>query len=65
MRSKGRVVGFDSGVPLATVGGRGSVVGSSVLMAMVEEEGRGLLVLGAETGNKQQDMDSPDKHVCM
>ncbi len=49
------VVGFDFGVTLATVGGRGSVVGTPVVM----------LVLDAETGNKRQDMGSLDKNVCM
>lgn len=52
MRSQAGVVGFHSGVVLSTVGKRLSVVGSLVVMAAGEEEGRACLVLsGTETEN--------------
>lgn len=49
------MVELDSGVTLATRGGRGSVVGNPVVR---------LVLGGTETGKKWQDMNSLDKHVC-
>lgn len=48
------MVGSDSELALVAVGGRGSVVGTSDVMAMGEEEEMGWLVLGgaAETSGK-------------
>lgn len=53
-----------SGVSLATVGGRGSVVGNPVV-ALGVEWGMGRLVVGgAGPGNKGIDLGSLYKHVC-
>lgn len=58
MRSQARVVGLDCGVALATVGGRGSVKGNTVVVATGEEEKKGWMVVGGtETENKWRDMD--------